>query len=579
MDNKSRNANAGNGRVRPKAVAITGRRTAGPSTSGKVIYKTRISILKNQLNKFQNIQNNKKKEIKQFFYNKVCNFPFVHRSNKIKQDKIHQSNVINFSKNTSHLWKYVKQMLDTIFSTNINVENKAKYLNSIITNSSKNFYHKLNQSESLKQFLEYIYLHVVDRLLKGTEITRSTIITHILGNKLTNYNNKKQKLDNIHKKSRSSSVSGEPPLEINFSKSQTKEFKKLLIMDVIHDNKSGNLNVSKLSNVLSSFGFINNNIENLQVINKNGIYKKNIVNTIAKLKVQDIFKNSIKIKIPKLQPHPTRNGKNLIRYKLTTNNGSIKKFYKTFNVLLDSNTNSTINKFVRSLYLTKNNRKIASHILCPAQLLDPGIYKSPLNPLGTLIAKLEKLNSPNVVILNSKRLKVELSFDEGKEGNKTRINLEIDFDSVSRIFQIKKIKNNTETLIKTTSAKNAKNSNTRVSKFLGDFMMILKVISDTKKNNKPIAFGTIDNNAVLIYKFLCDVVEVKPRIFFTRAEGSYNELYIYGMDDIISKECEKTSKNDRKKRKRTSIINSNNKIKRGNNNVNASNSNNNNRLP
>ena len=502
---------------------------------------------------------------------------------KATDGKVRFSEVERNIINTTHLRRYIISVTNYILSKNISSENKGLYIDKLVSNTNKDdFYKGLININNIQDLLKYIVDFFNNRMKRDTNKTSSTMITHILGPKLNTYNPGNQRLKRVHNSSKRSGMI-DPRLDIEFNKIQTRKFKRLFLKDIIHDNDYEKYEITNdnLSNILSSFGFKNSNISNLNITGKyeqiikkrdgkkfNIKYSKSKVDDESKRAVSNFFssKNTIKLKIPLLKNHIQKNGKNLIRYRTT--NG---KFYKTFNLLLDSNTNATINKFVKSLYLTKN-RKIASHILCPAQLLNAGSSLSSVSPIGVLLAKINEYNDKNVVVLNSRRLNVTLKFDEGN--NETIIILKIAFNPSSRKFVLQK----KEIIIETTTAKQAINVNSKVSKFLGDFMMILKVISDSKRSKKPIAYGTTDNHSVLIYKFLCEVSGVKPRIFFTRKEEGYNELYIHGMNDIISKQCELTTKKNRERRKRNTI-NANKRGNNGNNsniNVSASNNSNNN---
>ena len=508
---------------------------------------------------------------------------------------------------TDDLVKYIKtnipietKVVSLMSAIGSNSSNRTAFLNSIkILLNEKN---EIKIKNNILNSISSLKRAVKNRVNKDTEITPSTFITHLLGNNVKKYNNKQ--LETLYNRTRKNNIPQNKirgrKFEIEFDEKQEAKFFKYMLADIIHDS-NGHYKQSKLKdirngikNILFSTDKYNKSTSNIdistifgkekRVILKQGKhedqYSKSLVNNVAsKTMTQKIENNSIKITRGADAPTINRNGKNLVRYKVLGNDGKLERYYKQFNVILNSNKDSVFKNFIHSLLRTNKNRKIGSFLICPALLLNSGVHKTSVSPVQVVRTLLNGQNiSRNIYEINSKRMNIVLKFPGGKTDSNGKpmgktCRLQILFDPQSKQYKVR-INEKIDMPIMTQAASAASNkAEDKLAKFLGDFMIILKVIIESKSKNKPIAFATFDNMAALIYLFMCDVVGVKPRLFFTNMRGGERTLYIHGMNDIISNQCSLTTSEARAKRKRiTAYLNKS----KQNNTTYASNSNNNN---
>ena len=475
-----------------------------------------------------------------------------------------------------------QKIADVMASIGSNGNSRKRFINSIevlLKTTTK-------PRKALLQTIISLINAIGARVRKDTQITPSTFITHILQNKVANHN--KEKLNEFYRTvnrntNANNKVSGKESV-IEFGVVQESNFFKYMLADIIHDSERhySQTELNKLRNDIKNI-LIDTNTPNSSNIyistifgngirltlvkgqNKKGKYSKTLVNeAVSKTLIGKIENNSIKITRSSSIPI-NRNGKNLVRYKILN-----KKYYKQFNVILNSNKDSVFKNFIHSLLRSNKNRKIGSFLICPSLLINSGVHKTSVQPVEVLKSIINDENIKNIYKFNSKRMNVLLKFPSGN------CRLQLLFDPRLKKYYVE-INEKTH-IYTTTKAKAAASSDPKVklAKFLGDFMIILKVITESKSKNKPISFATFDNMAALMYLFMCDVAGVKPRLFFTKMTEGERTLYIHGMNDIISNQCSLTTRNARANRIRTTEYLNNSKQNNTTYASNASNSNSNN---
>ena len=522
-------------------------------------------------------------------------------------------NLIKFLRNTTvpnrNEYSIIIYLKEIINRNGVPITNKAKSIISLvginfssINTIQKNLFNNVNgyntvpnKTTQSKVILSLLKQLSDKRVKRDTELTNSTMITHLLGNDIKRHKpeNLKRVANQIRRNNGSNKQVGKL-FTFEFNATQETEFFNYMLADITHDG--GYYTVEQLKEIRKEIKKIlfkaneNNNTINISKIFKNdpnltiskGVrtaqYAKKKVDNAARATLKNFLSNNNTI-IIKSHSDIKRNGKDLVRYKIGN-----KRYYKKFNVILNANQSDVFKKFLQSLYY-KNNRKIGTFVVCPAQTVNSGFFKTSLEPVRTMIAKIMNNNFRDLSEFNSKRMNVVLKFPNNK-----KFSLELRFNAITRKYEVSI---NGQNPFSYTTAKNSAAGNPRIKlqKFLGDFMMILKVIIETGDKKRPVAFATTDNMAALIYVFMCRVHNVKPRLFFTtykKLEKSMAEqtLYIYGMNDIISKQCQRVSKTDRatRKRKPSKVVTNRQKIvnKFGTNNITSatninSNSNNNRR--
>jgi len=488
------------------------------------------------------------------------------------------TNVVNLLNTVPNTRRIKHEIINFI----INGETTVFIVKIIMENISEQGKQKiLNSENNYKNILSIIATSIHNRLKTNINKTKSTFLTHVLKNRIKKYN--KKNLNRVYQNSRKSTLNNSSTLKINFDEEETNQFLSWIIRDILHDsNSKTTYDQNKFLNLTQSIFEVLGITDKINISNKvNGgnpsktspyVRSKYYANKQVKDKnwVQ-ILKNHnhFVLEIPKTVPHRQKNTLNIVKYKINSN----KPYYKKFNIITNMNQNSTIKRFVNSLYIKKMNnpyKKIGTQLLCPARTLNAGAKLNPLNDLGYIISKIHEYNTINTTVINSKRLNVDLKL-KLSSSNITTINLKIIFSPLNKEF---KVLLNDKT-ITTTKKSNATNPESKIYKFLGDFMMILKVVTDSKKiKGNTVAFGTGDYHAAAIYMFLCKLkdVNVKPRLFFVRYVNNYNELTIFGMNDILSNSCGKSTKKNVLERQKT-IKNKNNNSVNSGYRTNASNNN------
>lgn len=486
----------------------------------------------------------------------------------------------------------ISQLLNYIKDTSKNKMNKVIRISKFINHGYwKELLENLNSQTNNNINKKFIILikYILLTIEKLYDKTQSNLVIAILGNKKLDDFSKKRvgRFNKTIKTNNSTPVSRYNETNNNtiiFNEDQTKTFISLMIADIIHD--SGNMSIDEVrelkNNIYGYFGFGNVNDTN-SIIQKLKNYRgkqTRTSNTFLKSQVDQQAKTIIKSENILKQyynvneflylkfPHSMRNmsGKNFIRYRVGDN-----KYYKKFNILINSNT-----KNVKSLYnfITKlqygKNKNIAHKIICPAQLVNKGVHISPMRPSEQLTKQLQgMINSKNIHKFNDTPTNLNLIFKTHKT-NYVKVNIEYNYILKKFVLKI----NDEELNIVT--AQNSSNGNykNKIGKFFGDFIQILKCVSEQRKYKRPIAFGTVDSMAARIYLFMSKVVGVKARLFYMvktdiknlnetgmELKGQYINMYIYGMGDILSDRCSilKNRKLRHDEKSRTKNINETNR--------------------
>lgn len=240
------------------------------------------------------------------------------------------------------------------------------------------------------------------------------------------------------------------------------------------------------------------------------------------------FENKIKVNLPFIfgvqEPITT------IAVSTKLSNSAKNRDNKPIYVTIDSESEyksiSTLIENAKYPFTTFNGRQITRYYLKPiitlANRVDPGRLmpiKGVTEEFSKLMQKADKLKSTQ--LYNVK----DCDFTVGK----TRLTL----NTAGRGKFNLKI-NGTEVPYGVTAgeAKKASNDKDKLSKFLGDFMQILTVLS--KPVNQRIVLGTLDGVLCGMYCFLSkSLMNEEPRIFIDMSFKQRNQIVMYGVSDLI----------------------------------------------
>ena len=523
--------------------------------------------------------------LKEDIENLINNIDYYH---EVVNENIPKQQKINKSIIPTTLFITKKINIDVFFdyfyfTLKSNNKNKRIVSSSIAKSISLDFRYKVreilnNKNKKITEKIISLFSYIVKSLNQYYRKTNDPLIIHTLQNSLFENFITQKKLGKVSKTIRKNNTPSQAenymsPINtftIKFNNEQTAEFIKLIIKDMVHDNDDMSIDEISfnIAQIINFFGIQNINEDNIINSFKNAKYlgskrgnttiyvKKAKVDEEAKKKIQTTneikntyYANKDESMVIKYLDSGSRNlsGKNLKRVKMKVGNQT-QKFYKKFNVLINANLGKTMYTFISKFQYNKN-KKIAHKILCRAQLVDPGIFMSPMNPTEIILNKMNDITkSQNLINLDQKNLVLNLQF-----GNNSPKKIELKFNQLHSKYVYKVGGKN----INVVTARNASEGKfeSKMGKFFGDFGLILKCISESKKNKRPIVFSTIDAMAANIYLFMCKTANVKPRLMFLRksneesSRGSLRvatqvELYIYGMNDILSKRCEIQKKNN-----------------------------------
>ena len=240
------------------------------------------------------------------------------------------------------------------------------------------------------------------------------------------------------------------------------------------------------------------------------------------------FENKIKVNLPFIfgvqEPITT------IAVSTKLSNSAKNRDNKPIYVTIDSESEyksiSTLIENAKYPFTTFNGRQITRYYLKPiitlANRVDPGRLmpiKGVTEEFSKLMQKADKLKSTQLYNVKDCDFKV----------GKTRLTL----DTAGRgKFNLKINGNEVPYGVTAGEAKKASDDKDKLSKFLGDFMQILTVLS--KPVNQRIVLGTLDGVLCGMYCFLSkSLMNEEPRIFIDMSFKQRNQIVMYGVSDLI----------------------------------------------
>jgi hypothetical protein len=240
------------------------------------------------------------------------------------------------------------------------------------------------------------------------------------------------------------------------------------------------------------------------------------------------FENKIKVNLPSIfgvqEPITTI----AVSTKLynSAKNRENKPIYVTIDSESENKSISTLIENAKYPFTTFNGKQITRYYLKPiitlSNRVDPGRLmpiKGVTEEFSKLMQKADKLKSTQ--LYNVK----DCDFTVGK----TRLTL----GTAGRgKFNLKINGNEVPYGVTAGEAKKASNDKDKLSKFLGDFMQILTVLS--KPVNQRIVLGTLDGVLCGMYCFLSkSLMNEEPRIFIDMSFKQRNQIVMYGVSDLI----------------------------------------------
>ena len=331
-------------------------------------------------------------------------------------------------------------------------------------------------------------------------------------------------------------LTGKKTIRIHLNEVQTKIFFKRMFYDMVHDE----LIQTKKEFIEILEVFVNKTSNTSNILNYLNDVPEKLIKQHADKAIKDEKKNNRNGYCHRSinQNFVTRNKQFLYKHdliKFMKQNGS--KKYKKFDVVMDTDARGVLTQSILKLsQTTQSGIGKGSILITPSTLLDPGSYHMSREGFNPLISMSRAFISKNnghehLFRLNGRMYDTELTF---ANLGKTTISY---YYNPSRGYQL--ILNNNKTLNFGITRKKAAKANapvhSKISKFLGDFMIIMNTIgiNQDKETTRPTVFSTLDNSAALIYIFMSELAKVKARLIFTTANELATEMCMYGMNDII----------------------------------------------
>src|SRR6056300_241919 len=327
-------------------------------------------------------------------------------------------------------------------------------------------------------------------------------------------------------------------LSLNFKTSDDKlNFCLLMWLDMSHDGTVGtNFETFVKSSIVKTFLGetipYNKDTEIMSRMKKLGIITtektKKGVGKLKGLWPGSQFENKIKVNLPSIfgvqEPITT------IAVSTKLSNSAKNRENKPIYVTIDSESEfksiSTLIENAKYPFTTSNGKTITRYYLKPiitlSNRVDPGRLmpiKGVTEEFSKLMQKADKLKSTQ--LYNVK----DCDFTVGK----TRLTL----GTAGRgKFNLKINGNEVPYGVTAGEAKKASNDKDKLSKFLGDFMQILTVLS--KPVNQRIVLGTLDGVLCGMYCFLSKSLKnEEPRLFIDMSFKQRNQIVMYGVSDLI----------------------------------------------
>ena len=327
-------------------------------------------------------------------------------------------------------------------------------------------------------------------------------------------------------------------LSLNFKTPDDKiNFCLLMWLDMSHDSTVGTnfetfVNSSIVNTFLSETISYKKDTEMMSRMKELGIITtektKKGVGKLKGLWPGSQFENRIKVNLPYIfgvqEPITT------IAVSTKLSNSAKNRDNKPIYVTIDSESEfksiSTLIENAKYPFTTSNGKKITRYYLKPiitlSNRVDPGRLmpiKGITEEFSKLMQKADKLKSTqlyNVKDCNFKVGKTRLTLGTAGRG---KFNLKINDNEVPYG-------------ITAGEARKASNDNDKLSKFLGDFMQILTVLS--KPVNQRIVLGTLDGVLCGMYCFLSkSLMNEEPRIFIDMSFKQRNQIVMYGVSDLL----------------------------------------------
>jgi hypothetical protein len=240
------------------------------------------------------------------------------------------------------------------------------------------------------------------------------------------------------------------------------------------------------------------------------------------------FENKIKVNLPFIfgvqEPITT------IAVSTKLSNSAKNRDNKPIYVTIDSESEyksiSTLIENAKYPFTTSNGNKITRYYLKPiitlSNRVDPGRLmpiKGVTEEFSKLMQKADKLKSTQLYNVKDCDFKVGTTRLTLGTAGRGRFNLKINGNEVPYG-------------VTAGEAKKASNDNDKLSKFLGDFMQILTVLS--KPVNQRIVLGTLDGVLCGMHCFLSkSLMKEEPRLFIDMSFKQRNQIVMYGVSDLI----------------------------------------------
>ena len=455
-------------------------------------------------------------------------------------------------KKASRTLRRIRELLQEFRRKNITNSNKIKVFmnythpskNRTIKKKGKKIYYDPNINKRIDKLLS---LHNSTNNLFLTKIinTLYEVISETVSNlhmmkehikKLFNSKSNNFKYNHNGLKRLKMNLKGKKTVVITLDEKNTKIFLKRMFYDMVHDGSISNKD--DFIEILKVFIKGNFNTNSLKQYLKD-LPDTKLKSTDADKKIKDENKNrsngycyrAISVANPVTRNKQLLSKLDLIKFMRA--DGS--KKYKKFDVLIDTDSKAALTQSIFKLsQTTQSGIGKGSILITPSTLLDPGsihMAREGFNPLVSMAnAFISKNNGyEHLFRLNGKMYDTQLNF-HGLGTTKLGYNY-----NPSRGYQLILNENKTLNFGITKKQAQATNVNNKISKFLGDFMIIMNTIGINKdpKATRPTAFSTTDNSAALIYIFMSKLAGVKPRLIFTTARARESDMCIYGMNDII----------------------------------------------
>ena len=328
-------------------------------------------------------------------------------------------------------------------------------------------------------------------------------------------------------------------LSLKFKTSDDKlNFCLLMWLDMSHDGTVGtNFETFVESSIVKSFLGetipYNKDTEMMSRMKKLGIITtektKKGVGKLKGLWPGSQFENKIKVNLPFIfgvqEPITT------IAVSTKLSNSAKNRENKPIYVTIDSESEfksiSTLIENAKYPFTTSNGRKITRYYLKPIITLSNRVDPGRLMPIKGVTEEFSKLMQKAYKLKSTQLYNVKDC--DFKVGDKTRLTL----GTAGRgKFNLKINGSEVPYGVTAGEAKKASNDKDKLSKFLGDFMQILTVLS--KPVNKRIVLGTLDGVLCGMYCFLSkSLMKEEPRLFIDMSFKQRNQIVMYGVSDLI----------------------------------------------